>query len=209
MSDPVRLVVWSDYLCPWCYVAAARLHRIEAEFGDAVAIEWRSFLLRPDPSRRRTLDEFRAYTQSWLRPAAEPDAPVFRPWESDAGPPSHSVPPHLVAKAAATLGRPAFDRMHARLLAAYFGENRDVTDLATLQALWAEVGLPPDDFARAADPALLSEVVSQHNEAVTRGLNGVPAVMMAGNDVPLPGALPFESYRRWVARAIAGERPES
>lgn len=207
MSEPVRLVVWSDYLCPWCYVAAVRLHRLEEELGGRVALEWRTFLLRPDPSRRRSLEEFRAYTQSWLRPAAEPDAPVFRPWEGDAGPPSHSVPPHLVAKAAATLGRPAFDRMHARLLAAYFAENRDITHADTLRALWDEVGLPAEAFARAADPALLQEVVDQHNDAVTRGLNGVPAVMMAGNDVPLPGALPLDSYRRWVQRALAGGIP--
>jgi predicted DsbA family dithiol-disulfide isomerase len=202
MDAPVRLIVWSDYLCPWCYVAATRLHRLRDEFGDRVAVEWRSYLLRPYPNRTRTLDEFRTYTRTWARPAAEPDAPAFRPWESDAGPPSHSMPPHLVAKAAATFGADAFQRMHERLLRAYFGENQDITDARTLVALWDDAGLPAPEFARAGDPALVEEVVREHNEAVSLGLTGVPAAQMAGNDVPLPGALPYDSYRRWVERAL-------
>ncbi len=34
--NPVRLIVCSDYLSPWCYNAAVRLRRIEEEFGDRV-----------------------------------------------------------------------------------------------------------------------------------------------------------------------------
>ena len=82
-----------------------RLRRIEEEFGDRVQIVWRSFLLRPGPVPGRTLEKFRAYTQSWLRPAADADGGTFRVWQTDAGPPSHSIPPHLAAKAAAECGR--------------------------------------------------------------------------------------------------------
>ena len=119
------------------------------------------------------------------------------------------MPPHLVAKAAAALGPEAFERMHARLRAAYFAENRDVTDADTLVELWAEVGLPKADFARAGDQALVEAVIREHNEAVSLGVTGVPAVGMVGNDVPMLGALPYESYRRWVERALArADQPE-
>ena len=208
MAAPVQLIVTSDYLCPWCYVAAVRLRRLQEEFGERLALVWQSFLLRPYPDRSRTLEQFRAYTRSWERPAVEPDAPTFRVWESDAGPPSHSMPPHLVAKAAATLGPDAFERVHARLLAAYFAENRDVTDADTLVQLWNEVGLPAADFARGGDQALVEAVVREHNEAVSLGVTGVPAVRMVGNDVPMLGALPYESYRRWVERALRVDQPE-
>lgn len=93
----------------------------------------------------------------------------------------------LSAKAAAQLGPAAFRAMHERLLHAYFAENRDITKGETLQALWAEAGLPPDEFARVGDEALLRQVVTQHNEAVEIGMSGVPAVMMVGNDVPMMG----------------------
>jgi predicted DsbA family dithiol-disulfide isomerase len=202
MSEPLRLVVWSDYLCPWCYNASVRLRRLEEEFAGRVLVEWRSFLLRPKPDPSRTLEQFRAYTRTWLRPAADPDGGTFRVWATDAGPPSHSVPPHLVAKAAAALGKPAFEAMHMRLMHAYFAENRDITDADTLAAVWAEAGLARADLALAADPEVLNATIDQHDQAVRLGVNGVPAVLLAGNDVPITGALPLDAYRRWVRRAL-------
>jgi predicted DsbA family dithiol-disulfide isomerase len=179
-----------------------RLRRVEEEYAGRVVVEWRSFLLRPHPRPGRTLEAFRAYTRSWLRAAADPDGGRFQVWQSDAGPPSHSVPPHLVAKAAARLGDDAFARMHLALLHAYFGDNRDITDAATLRAVWAECDLPPDGLAAAADPALLREVVDEHNQAVALGITGVPAVGVAGSDAAVTGAQPLETYRRWMHRLL-------
>lgn len=201
--EPVRLIVHSDYLCPWCYNAAVRLERLEDEAGGGLAVEWRSFLLRPVPDPTRTISRFRAYTRSWLEPAAEPDGGTFRVWEGDAGPPSHSVPPHLVAKAAATLGADAFARMHRALLEAYFAANRDITDEATLRALWREQDLPEEEFERTGDPAILDRVLEEHNEAVRLGVNGVPAVRALTDDVFVTGAYPIEMYRRWIERIRA------
>ena len=101
-DEPVRFVVYSDYLCPWCYNAAVRLHEIEREFAGRVELEWRSYLLRPEPRRDDptgvALEKFRVYTQSWMRPAAESDSGEFRVWQTDEGPPTHSIPAHRVAK---------------------------------------------------------------------------------------------------------------
>jgi predicted DsbA family dithiol-disulfide isomerase len=182
-----------------------RLRRVEEEFAGAVTLAWRSFLLRPQPDPRRTLEKFRAYTQSWLRAAADPDGGTFSVWRTDAGPPSHSVPPHLVAKAAAQLGDEAFHRIHEALLRAYFTDNRDITDAATLRAIWGECGLPIDGLAAADDPALLREVIDQHNEALEHGATGVPAVRVDGDDACVVGAQPLETYRRWVQRLLGQE----
>ena len=180
-----------------------RLRRIEDELGDDVRIATRSFLLRPRPDPGRTLERFREYTRSWRRPASDPDAPPFRVWATDAGPPSHSVPPHLVAKAAATLGDDAFRRIDQALFRAYFAENRDITDQATLLALWREAGLPEDAFARAADPALAERVFAEHEEALVHGVTGVPAVRMEGRPGLVVGAQPYETFRTWIRRALA------
>jgi len=166
-------------------------------------LEWRSFLLRPRPGSIRDLEKFRAYTKSWQRPAAEPDSGTFRVWQGDAGPPSHSIPPHLVAKAAAQLGEEAFRRMHTRLLEAYFAENRDVTDSATLRALWREVELPEAEFERSEDPAVLREVLAQHEQAREAGATGVPAMQLLGNDAVIVGAHPLELYQRWFDKTRA------
>jgi predicted DsbA family dithiol-disulfide isomerase len=198
----VALDVWSDYLCPWCNVAATRLQRIEDEFGADVELRWRSFLLRPEPEPGRDLAKFRRYTELWQRAAEEEPEAEFRAWASDEGPPSHSVPAHLVAKAAATFGPDAFQRMHRALLHAYFVESRDISSAPTLAALWNEVELPAAELARATDTELLRRVTDEHNEAVELGVGGVPAVRMVGNDVAISGAQPLEVYRRWVRRAL-------
>ncbi len=201
----LRLIAYSDYLCPWCYNASVRLHRIEAEFAGQVEIEWRTFLLRPQPDPGRTLEKFRRYTESWRRPAEEADAGTFQVWQGDAGPPSHSVPPHLVAKAAARVSRDAFRSIHDRLLHAYFAENRDITDAATLEAIWLEAGLAPEDLARAGDADVLRQVIDEHNDALAVDINGVPSVRMDGRDGFVIGAQPIAVYRRWVQRALDGK----
>jgi predicted DsbA family dithiol-disulfide isomerase len=200
--QPVRFVVYSDYLCPWCYNASVRLHRLRDEFAGRVELEWRSFLLRPEPSPDRDLEKFREYTRSWMRPGGEEDGGSFRVWESDEGPPSHSVPPHLVAKAAARVSAEAFDRMHDRLLRAYFRENRDISRPETLRALWKELELPDEALARADDPDVLRQVIQEHNEALECGASGVPAVRLASNDAVITGAQPYALYKRWAERAL-------
>ena len=45
----VRLDVWSDYLCPFCYLEEPVLTRMREEFGDRLTVHWRAFELRPEP----------------------------------------------------------------------------------------------------------------------------------------------------------------
>jgi predicted DsbA family dithiol-disulfide isomerase len=204
---PVRFVVYSDYLCPWCYNAAVRLREIKREFGGRVELEWKSYLLRPEPRREdptgAALEKFRRYTQSWMRPGAESDSGEFRVWESDEGPPTHSIPAHAVAKAAARVGPEAFERMHWRLLSAYFSENRDISRAETLRAIWQELELPEEALAVADEEAIHAQVVAEHNEAIEFGANGVPAVRLADNPTCVVGAQPVELYRRWIERTLS------
>jgi len=203
----VTLIAYSDYLCPWCYNAAVRLRRLIDEHGDSVEVDWRSYLLRPRPNPNRTLEKFRAYTESWQRPAADDDSAEFRVWQSDAGPPSHSIPPHLVAKAAKALGAESFHRMHDRLLRAYFYENRDITSDDTLRELWLECELPEAELERSKDPAILQQVLREHNEAMEHGATGVPAVRVDGGAGIIVGAQPYSLYERWIDRLSEGPSP--
>lgn len=203
--EPITLVAFSDYLCPWCYNGDVRLQRLEQEYAGKIRLEFRSFLLRPRPEPGRDLEKFRAYTRSWQRPASEPESGTFRVWEGDAGPPTHSVPPHLVAKGAATLGNEEFRAIHAALLRAYFAENRDISDRETLHQLWEETGLPRAAFERHTDPALLRKVLEEHNSAIELGISGVPSVMIEGQDLPITGAHPLSLYRRWIDRYLSAE----
>ena len=194
----VHLVAYSDYLCPWCYNASVRLWRL-FDADCELELTWRSYLLRPRP-KVRDLERFRAYTRSWERPAAEEHGGAFQEWAGDAGPPSWSMPPQLVAKAAARVGPDAFRAMHERLMRAYFSESQDITSDAVLRALWMELGLSPTDFEARDDPALRRAVLQDHEEARDMGATGVPAVRLAEQDMVITGALPLETYERWVER---------
>src|SRR5690349_20458119 len=48
-ENTIQIAVWSDYVCPFCYLELPVLDRIRNELGDRVQIDWRSFELRPEP----------------------------------------------------------------------------------------------------------------------------------------------------------------
>jgi predicted DsbA family dithiol-disulfide isomerase len=202
VTEPVTFTVWSDFLCPWCYVAAVRLEQLEREVGDVLTVEWRSFLLRPEP-RERTVEQFTRYTESWARPAAAEPAAEFQVWSGEHEPPSHSVPALSAGKAVvAEFGGDAFDRFHHALLRAYFAENRTISDRGVMLDVAADVGLDRDrlDGRLARDrEAFEAAVVSDHRDALARGIAAVPTVVVADEYV-LQGAMALEQYRKVVSR---------
>ena len=164
---------------------------------------WKSFLLRPRPATHpRTLEKFKRYTESWRAAAAEEPAAGFKIWFTEEGPPSHSLPPHQVAKAAARIGQEAFTSIHDLLLDAYFRRSRDISSEATLRELWQEASLPADSFSDWQDPEILRSIEEEFREALENGAGGAPAVRMDGNYSVVMGAQPTEVYRRWIKRIL-------
>jgi predicted DsbA family dithiol-disulfide isomerase len=181
-----------------------RLEKIAEEFAGSCDLRWKSFLLRPYPEPR-TLEEFRTYTESWRRPAAQEDAGRFTVWSTEEPPPSHSVPPAIAAKAAARQGTDAFARYHRALLENYFHLNHNITEPASLVRIAEENGLDVPAFVAAMrDPSVGNEVIDDHNEAVSLGIDGVPTVIV-DDRWRIGGAQPLEVYRRVVEMRLAGE----
>ena len=176
------------------------LEKVQEEVGDVLHVVWKSYLLRPYPEPK-PMDKFRRYTESWLRPAGQPDAGEFRVWATDEAPPSHSIPPNVAVKASAKQG--AFDRYHRALMHAYFARNLDVTSRENILLVAREVGLDLPVFERDLDdPATVDEVVADHNEAVELGISGVPCVVLDGGFM-LPGSQERAVYRNIVQRLLA------
>jgi predicted DsbA family dithiol-disulfide isomerase len=202
VTQAVRFIAYSDYLCPWCWVATRRLERLVDEYAGQVQIDWRSYLLRPTQKGVRDLEKFRRYTQSWARPGAEPDSGKFQVWSSDTPAPSHSIPAHRVAKAAARVSHVAFRSMHDRLMVAYFTENRDISSFNVLLEIWRQEGLADAAFEVARLDEVGEDVLREHAEAREWGANGVPAIRRIDNDAVIVGAHPEELYRRWIERSL-------
>ncbi len=142
MTAPVRLDVFSDYLCPWCYNAAVRLREIQQAYGDRVRVHWRTFPLIPgeQPDRRVT----QKTRDGWQRIGAEEPRACFAPPEVDAPLPSSSIPALTAAKCAERQGEAAFERFHARFEADYAGEAYEAVlrDCAEGAAWFGVSGLP-------------------------------------------------------------------
>lgn len=198
----ITFTVWSDVLCPWCQNVVVCLERLQDEVRDRIELElrWKSFLLRPYPEPK-PMDRFRRYTESWLKPASQPDAGEFRVWATDEPPPSHSIPPAVAVKAAARQGDAG--RYRRAIMHAYFARNLDVTSRDNILLVAREGGLDPEAFALDLDdPALLDEVVADHREGVEAGITGVPCVLLAGG-FALPGSQDRAVYRNILERLVA------
>lgn len=202
----IGFIVYSDYLCPWCFNAFVRLTEIEEEYGSKVDFDWRCYLLRPDPRAPNAdglaLEKFRRYTKSWRRPAAEIDSGVFGTW-GEATPPSHSVPAQVAANAAKRSGRAPFRRFQRELFAAYFSECRNISSEEVLVECWKGARLSMAEFPQLSDPKIGQSVLEEHREALECGATGVPGVRLRENPAIVVGAQPVEVYRRWIERQLA------
>ena len=179
-----------------------RLDQLAEIEGDRIAIEWRSFLLRPEPEER-DLEKFTRYTQSWERPAGiEPEAKFTTPWTGIHAPPSHSMPAAIAGKTAATFGQAQGESYHRKLLDAYFVENRTVSERSVLIEVAVEAGLDGDEFGSRFDDQrvpLAQQVIEDHNDAINSGVTGVPGVIIDKRYL-VSGAVDVDHYQRVIAQ---------
>lgn len=204
MPEPVLVSVFADFLCPWCYVGSVRALRFKERHGDEVALEWKSYLLRPEP-RETDVERFRAYARSWERPAALEPGLVFRCWEGDSAPPTHSLPAAVAGKVAEGYGEEASLAYRLALFAAYFGENRTISDPDVLADVAGSVGIDAAEFRRRLDDdrAVATDAVfDDFSDALELGVTSVPSVVLPGRLV-LRGARDDHEYDEALARARA------
>lgn len=185
-----------------------RLEQLAGIEGDGIEIEWRSFLLRPEPEERDP-EKFAKYTHSWERPAGlEPAAKFNTPWSGEHAPPSHSMPAAIAGKVAHTFGSEAAKAYHQALLDAYFVDNRTVSERDVLLDVAVEAGIDRDEFAARFDDQrvpLAQQVIEDHNDAINSGVTGVPAVVVDGRYL-VGGAVDVEHYQRVLAQVRAERR---
>lgn len=199
----VEVDVWSDYVCPFCYLEMPELARVQERFGDTVAIRWRAFELRPDPVP--TLDPDGEYLHRvWgeaVHPMAAARGMVLR------------LPPvqprsRLAHEAAAfARDRDRFDAVHEALFRAFFQDGRDLAEVPVLKDVAAGAGLDPDALGAAlAEGRYTAGVLAEEALARRLGLTGVPATVVGragaeeGERVLVSGAQPAEMLERAVRR---------
>jgi predicted DsbA family dithiol-disulfide isomerase len=194
---PVRLQVWSDYVCPFCYLEVPILDRLQSEYGDRLTIDWKAFELRPEPVS--TLDPDGEYLHAvWRRsvyPMAEERGLVLRL------PPVQPRSRRAHEAAALAHEHGAFDRMHPALLRAFFEEGRDIGEVDVLTAIAAEVGLDGAALRRALHEGRYTDQVAGDRALAERlGIGGVPAIVALA---------PGETVESDGVEGVSGAHPDA
>lgn len=192
--------IWSDVVCPWCYIGKRRFEAALAQFAhrDAVAVVWRSFELDPQAPRvvEGSLNEMLAGKLGVsTAEAAEMNQRVTGlaaaeglEYRLDRARPGNSFDAHRLIHLAAAHGRQADAK--ERLLRAYFTEGLPIGDHDTLAALGAELGLPGDEVrAMLAGDAYAADVRADERRAAGFGIGGVPFFVF-GERYGISGAQP-------------------
>lgn len=209
----MKIDVYADVVCPWCYVGEKRLDKALRKRPNLdVERRWRPFQLRPEmpagglPWRRFALEKFggeenmgRAFAH--VTAAGEPDGLRFD-FDRVASAPN-TVDAHRLILHAAEGG--AQWKMADALFRGYFAEGRDLNDTEDLAALAGEAGLDPDEAAAfLAGDAGAQAVWESQRTAAELGVAGVPFYVVDGR-YAISGAQPVEVWLRTL-EAIGAER---
>jgi predicted DsbA family dithiol-disulfide isomerase len=179
--------VWSDVVCPFCYLGTRQLDLALANFAwrDAVVVRTRAFELDPRAPSDSSLSLDQMLSAKYgvtVEKAAEMNRRVSAQaetlgmtWRLDLARPTNTFLAHQLTALALEQGRD--DSVKRRLFSAYFERGENLNDLTTLTAIAeeCEVAIPPDFFVNQP----LADVV-RHDEraAAELGISGVPALVV-------------------------------
>lgn len=213
----MQVEVWSDVVCPWCFIGKRRLESALERFPhrDEVEIVWRSFQLDPsvpESETRPTLpalaakygtteDAMRANMARVEQVAAE-EGLEFRLADGVSG---NTLRAHELLHLAADRGLQG--PLEERLLRAHFEEGRSVFDVDALIALGAEVGLDQAEAREIlADRRYLAAVHQDAATAQALGATGVP-FFVVDRKYGAAGAQPADLLLQILERAWAESHP--
>jgi predicted DsbA family dithiol-disulfide isomerase len=208
---PVRIDVWSDVVCPWCYIGKRRLERALAGFEhrDAVEVHWRSFELDPnapavregDPASRLarkygiSVEEAQTASER-LTTLAAGEGLEYRLQAARSG---NSFNAHRLLHLAE--GHGVQDQLKERLLAAYLCEGQAIGDANVLLAQATTVGLDPAEVREVLETdAYAEDVRADEAEAAELEINGVPFFLLGGR-FGIPGAQEVDTMVAVLQRA--------
>lgn len=210
MTLPVH--IWSDIVCPWCFVGKRRFERALKQLGEPVSITWHSFELDPEgtslgaaslsaPERlakkhRLPLEQAERMMDQ-MKATGVPEGIAFRLKE---GKTRSSFDAHRLLHFA--LEHEMQGELKERLFRAHFEAARDIGDRSVLRILAEEVGLPgAETEAVLASDRFAEDVRKDEASARELGISGVPFFVIGRYGVS--GAQASEAFLKVLERALS------
>lgn len=207
----MRIEIWADVVCPWCYIGKRRLEKAVAGFehGDEVEVVYRSFELDPFAPEvgtestvtvlGRKLGADEAGTREMMARADEVAAAEGLTFAHADTLHARTLNAHRLIHLAASVGRQ--QAMVEELLAAYFTRGESLGDLAVLRAAAAAAGLDAGRVeAVLGSDEYRDEVMADVAQARAYGSTGVPFFVLDGR-FGISGAQPVEVFEQALAQA--------
>jgi predicted DsbA family dithiol-disulfide isomerase len=202
----LKVQVFSDYVCPFCFLAEGPLNEAVAELDGAVEVEWMPFELRPYPTP--TLEPEGDYLQSAWRDSVYPMAaqmgvPIVLPRVS---PQPYTRLAFEGALEARDQGKA--DAYNHRMFTAFFQDELDIGKIEVLTACAAEIGMDDEKFRTALENRSHRDVCEEqlrfgHD---ILALRSVPTFVI-DNRLGIPGLVPKETlisvFREQAAAATS------
>lgn len=199
---PLRVSVFSDYICPFCYIGSRRLLRLRDDY--ALQVNWCGLEIHPDtPVEGMPVAELGYPRHQWeqmmagLAHMAREEGLQLA--ERDFTTNSHRA--LLLAEATKHEAPDSFYRLHETLFQAFFGEGRNIGDEAVLRDIARACELPdslPDSAWQAPQYAERLRLNLAH--ASELGIHGTPTYVFG--KMLISGAVPYASLQE-AARALA------
>jgi predicted DsbA family dithiol-disulfide isomerase len=216
----LRVDIWSDIACPWCYVGKRHLEQALDKFAhkDDVEIVWRAFELDPSapPSQDAPVDYVGRLARKYGTQPAQAQLMIDRMVQTAAKDglelrfdrirPGNTFDAHRLLHLAHERGLQ--DALKERLMRAYLTEGQAISDPEVLATLAAEAGLDAAE-ARAvlSSDRYAAEVRQDEGLARELGISGVPFFVLAGK-LGVSGAQPADVLVSALDRAWADYAPK-
>jgi len=219
----MKVEIWSDVVCPWCYIGKRHFELALAQFEarDQVEVVWRSFELDPAHPHDAggSLPEALAakygstveQAQAMIDGMSERAARVGLRYDLGEAVPANTLDAHRLIHLAASHGLQ--DAAEERLFTAYMAEGADVGDRDTLVRLAGEIGLDAGEAAARLESGAFTDAVrADEREAGELGISGVPFFVI-DRAYGISGAQPPEQIlaglrhaheQSWAPAAAAG-----
>ena len=214
----MKIEVWSDYACPFCYIGERRLAKAlsEIEGGDKVKVEFKSFELDSTASREvvsSTVDRFAVKYGLSKEEAAERIEAISAMGRGEGIDFRYASTRYTntfdalrLTKYAQEQGK---DEIIVKLFDAYFTQNLELSDHNVLKKIAAECGLDEKETVDVlANGNYAKEVRADEEEAMERGIHGVPYFLINGK-YTASGAQPTEVLKEAIEKILAEEKINS
>jgi len=196
MSEPMKVDVWSDVQCPWCYIGKRKFERGVELFGEPVEVEFHSYQLAPDSPVDFDGSHLDYLATKFAMPEPQVEemlsnvsaiaAEVGLAYDFDSVQQTNTTRAHEVLHLAKQRGLQ--DALNERLMRAYFIEGRHIGHIDDLVELGSDVGLNPVEVRGALDDGRYAEAVEADiAQAQAYGITGVPFFVIDGR-LGVPGA---------------------